>query len=102
MSSLMTFYNKLPKKVTDPAERLLKFMKSGECQDPYEVVKFYFDKYWDEFRLFWQRSGEKVGLMYNFCGNPDNAVWLIEFVFSKYPDVLAQVVKDMDEMEVEK
>jgi hypothetical protein len=89
----MNFYRKISKKNAEVSSALQKVLESGNV-DVSTVMAHYFETYWNDFKAFWEESGEKI-LWVTFALAPHNATWLVQWVFHHHADVMEQVESDM-------
>lgn len=89
----MNFYRKISKKNAEVSSALQKVLESGSVEVS-AVMTHYFETYWEEFKAFWEGSGEKI-LWVTFALAPHNATWLVQWVFYHHPEVMETVESDM-------
>ena len=89
----MNFYSRIKKKNAELSAELQKVLESGEV-DVSAVMETYFKAFWEDFKVFWENSSEKI-LWTTFALAPHNVTYFIQWVFHYHPEIMEKLEADM-------
>ena len=94
------FFRKVPNDVVKDSDRIIRHLESGnDGIYTNDILKSYFGKHWQEFKLWWSKNYSENIDWENFIMATQNMPYFIEWVFMKYPDVRREIMKDLDGIE---